>query len=188
MSNPVQITFRNMDHSPAVEDKVRELAERLEHYFDDIMSCRVVVEAHHHHHHKGNLYHARIDLTVPDAELVFSREPAQHQAHQDVYVAIRDAFNGIRRQLEDHARKRRGDIKRHATLPHGQIREIMPAADWGIIEAADGHEVRFTRASVVDGDFDKLEVGDIVTFTAAKGDEGLRASTVHVLGKRGFGD
>jgi len=175
-----------MDHSPAVEAKVHELADRLERYSDDIMGCRVVIEARHHHHHQGNLYHVRIDLTVPDAQLVVSREPAKHHAHEDLYVAIRDAFNGIRRQVEDYARKHRGDVKYHATMPHGRVREIMPAADWGIIEASDGREVRFTRASVVDGDFDKLEVGDEVRFSVVKGDEGFVASTVHILGKRGF--
>ena len=89
MKLPLEIVFRNLEPSEAIEARVRERAEKLEKFYHDIMSCRVVVEAHHKHHHKGNLYHVRIDLTVPDAELIASREPHQHHAHEDVYVAIR---------------------------------------------------------------------------------------------------
>jgi len=48
-------------------------------------------------------------LTVPGAELV-----ANHTQHEDVYVAIRDAFDAMSRQLEDYARKQRGEVKTHA--------------------------------------------------------------------------
>jgi len=181
MRNALQITFRNMDASSAVEARVRELAAGLEHYCDEIISCRVVVETAHRHHHKGNLYHLRIDLTVPDAELVVSRNPAQHHAHEDAYVAVQDAFAGIRRQLEDYMRKRRGQVKRHEAPPQGRVREIMPAADWGIIDSADGREVRFGRSSMTDGDFEALVPGDEVSFMATQGERGLFATAVHLV-------
>lgn len=185
MRSPVQITFRNMDRSPAVEASVRELAERLDHFFDDIMGCRVVVESDHRHHHKGNLYHVRVDLTVPDAELVVSREPEAHQAHEDIYVAIHDAFGSIRRQLEDYARKRRGDVKHHDLPLQGHVREVMPAANWGVIEGQDGREVRFARGSVSNEAFDALEPGDAVRFIAGQDEAGNRVATrVHLVGKR----
>ncbi|MGB1547306.1 MAG: HPF/RaiA family ribosome-associated protein, partial [Alphaproteobacteria bacterium] len=56
METPLQISFRNMDPSEAVEANVREKAEKLERFFDRITSCRVVIEAPHRHHHKGKLY------------------------------------------------------------------------------------------------------------------------------------
>lgn len=113
MNTPLQVTFRNMDHSPAVEERVRELATRLERYFEPIVGCRVVVEADHRRHHKGNTYHVTIDLTVPGAELAVSHEPDADHAHEDVYVAVRDAFNAMTRRLEDHARKVRHEVKHH---------------------------------------------------------------------------
>ncbi len=106
MKLPLQVVFRNMEASAAVEAKIRERAEQLERLYDQIMSCRVVVEAHHKHHHQGNLYHARVDLKVPEAEIVASREPDEHHAHEDVFVAVRDAFDAVRRRLEDYARRR----------------------------------------------------------------------------------
>jgi len=112
---PVEIVFQNFASSPAVEARIRERAEKLDRFYDQIMGCRVAVEASHRRHHKGNLYHVRIDLTVPGEELVVSRVPDDKQAHEDIYVAIRDAFDAMRRQLEDYARRRRGQVKRHAS-------------------------------------------------------------------------
>ena len=100
MQSPLEISFRNMDRSDAVEARVRENAEKLEQVFDRITSCRVVVEATHRHHHKGNLYHVSID-----------------HAHEDVYVAVRDAFKAARRRLEDHAERRAGKVKTHEVPP-----------------------------------------------------------------------
>lgn len=181
MQIPLQITFRNMDPSPAVEAKVRERAVLLERFHERITSCRVVVECQHHHHRQGNLYHVNIDLTVPGAEIVAGRAAPQHQAHEDVYVALRDAFDAARRQLENRARRQRGEIKSHAVPAHGRISVLN--SDYGHIEAADGRIVYFHRNSVVGTDFAKLAAGDEVRFSDAPGDEGPQATTVHVVGK-----
>jgi ribosomal subunit interface protein len=111
MQLPLQITFRNLDRSEAIEAGIREHAEKLERYCDRITGCRVVVAAPHKHHQQGNHYHVRIDVTAPGAELVANREPNEHHAYTDVYVAIRDAFDAIRRQLEDYERRGRRQAK-----------------------------------------------------------------------------
>ena len=145
MENPLQITFRNMPPSPAIEDAIRQKAGKLDSYYDRILGCHVVVEAPHRHHHKGKAFLIRIDLKVPGGELVVNRarnrleaaklgdpelagqdlaeshEPSKHAAHRDVYVAIRDAFNSARRKLQDYARKRRGEVKAHETQTSPQI-------------------------------------------------------------------
>ncbi|KPK68141.1 MAG: RNA polymerase subunit sigma-54 [Acidithiobacillales bacterium SM23_46] len=114
MQIPLQVTFRDIEHSDAVETRIREKAEKLQRYYDRIMGCRVVVEMPQRHKHQGKLHSVRIDLTVPGAELV-----ANHTQHEDVYVAIRDAFDAMSRQLEDFARKQRGEVKTH-TAPGGR--------------------------------------------------------------------
>jgi ribosomal subunit interface protein len=123
MKLPLQITFRNTDRSEALDAHIQKKADKLDQICDDIISCRVMVEARHRHHHKGNLYHARIDLTVPEREIVVSRDPQDNRAHEDAYVAIRDAFEAARRQLEAHMRKRRGEVKHH------EERQRQPEAD-----------------------------------------------------------
>ena len=183
MQLPVQITFRNMGHSDAVEARVRERAEKLDRFSDNIMSCRVVVEAPHKHQHKGGIYVVHIDLTLPNKEVTVSRAPGLNHAHEDVYVAIRDAFDAAQRQLEDHERRRRGDVKAHEVAPHGRIVELLPAQDYGWIESSDGRSIYFHRNSVMEADFDELKVGALVHFSEEMGDNGPQATTVHVEGK-----
>lgn len=183
MNIPLQVTFRNMDPSEFVEARIREKVENLKKFSKDIMSCRVIVEAPHKHHHKGNIYTVKIDITLPGNEIIADRSPKLDHAHEDVYVAIRDAFNAVRRQLEDHARLRRNKVKHHDTLPHGLIKELFPEMDYGVIETQDSRDIYFHRNSVINADFDRLNVGDSVHFNEEMGEEGPQASTVHVEGK-----
>jgi ribosome-associated translation inhibitor RaiA len=115
MQVPIQITFRNIDSAPAVEALIREHAGALEQYFAGIIACRVVVEESTRRQHQGKLYHLRITLDVPGREIVVNRDPAEHHAHEDILVAVHDAFAAARRQIEDYARTARGDIKTHGT-------------------------------------------------------------------------
>ena len=109
MKIPLQVTFRDMPSSDAVETRVREKADKLTRFYDRIVNCRVVIEMPQRHKHQGKLHSVRIDLSVPGAELV-----ANHAKDEDVYVALRDAFAAITRQLEEFARKQRGEVKTHA--------------------------------------------------------------------------
>ncbi len=105
MQIPVQISFRDIDHSDAIEARIREKVEKLEQYYDRITSCRVVVEAPHRHQQKGKLYNVRVDLSVPGEEIIVDHDKLNDPAHEDVYVAIRDSFEAARRQLKKHVRK-----------------------------------------------------------------------------------
>lgn len=111
MAIPLQITFRNMPASLAVRARIEEQAAKLTRFDDRLMSCRVVVRAPHRHHRKGKLYQVSIDAKVPGTEIAVNRDPGENHAHQDVYVAVRDAFNALTRRLEDASRIRRGDTK-----------------------------------------------------------------------------
>jgi ribosome-associated translation inhibitor RaiA len=124
---PLQTTFRNIDASPAVAARIQEEAEKLGKYFDHITSCRVIVEAPHRHHLRGESFHIRVELRVPGKELVVAHEPTlinEEQSelhkhletegpHKNVYVAIRDAFRAMRRQLQDYVHCLRHEVKTH---------------------------------------------------------------------------
>lgn len=182
MQVPLEITFRNMPPSPAIEAAIRDKAAKLEEFHDRITSTRVVVETPHRQHRRGKLFHVRVDLRIPGRELVVSRDPADHHAYEDVYVAIRDAFDGARRQLQDCAREMRGGIKTHEALPEGRVARVHADDGYGFVETPDGREVYFHRHSVVGGDFARLGVGDRVRFTEEPGEHGPQASTVHPAG------
>lgn len=180
----LQITFRNIDASPAVEAKVRERAHELERFFDRIVSCRILIEAPKRHR-RGGLYHVRVDLKIPGKEIVVKRNPLEHHGHEDVYVAVRDCFDAVRRQLEDDVRWRRGAVKAHDEPSHGKIARLIAEGDYGFIEAPDGTEVYFHCNSISNGGFSRLKVGDEVRFVlhAGEGEKGPQASTVAPIGK-----
>lgn len=183
MELPLEISYRDFPKSDALDAVIREKAGKLDQYYEKIMACRVVVEQPHHHHRHGNLFHIRIDLTVPGKEIVVRRDPPEHQAHEDPYVTVNDAFDAMRRQLQDYARQQRGDVKHHEEPPHGKIIEVMPMADSGTILSSDGREIYFHRNSVIDADLDALEIGDEVWFAEEATADGPQASTVHIVGK-----
>ncbi len=183
MQIPLEITFRNMEPSEIMESRVREKAAKLERYGDSVIGCRVTVDAPHRHHRKGNLYHVRIDVTVPDGELVVSRESPRDHAHEDAYVAIRDAFNAVGRQLEEYNRRQQGQIKSHPLPPHGQVKQLFPLEGYGIIESADGRDIYFHKNSLINDVFEQLEVGVDVRFAEERGEQGPQASSVYVEGK-----
>jgi cold shock CspA family protein/ribosome-associated translation inhibitor RaiA len=181
---PLQISFRHMAPSPAVEARIRRHVRELEHFYHRINSCHVVVESTHRRHLQGNLFQIHIDITVPGGEIAIARDPELH-SHEDVYVAIRDAFAAARRRLEDHARLARGDVKQHLVPDHGAVARLLPERDCGFIADAAGNEIYFHRNSVADDGFDRLAIGDEVRFVAREGEsaQGPQASSVTPIGK-----
>jgi len=107
LQQPLQITFRNLAESQAIKSLVLKEAEGLETFFDRIIRCHVVLEVPHHHHQKGNHYRVHIELSVPGKILIATKNSPQHFSDQDCYLAIRESFREIRRQLQDFIRIRR---------------------------------------------------------------------------------
>jgi ribosomal subunit interface protein len=187
MQEPVRITFKDMEPSAAIEAWVEERAAGLEKFYEPITHCHVVIEAPHRHSQHGMLYGVRIDVTVPGEEIVVSHQGPKDHAHEDVYVALRDAFRAAKRQLQDYGRKRRGDVKRHASSPAARVTKLFPAQGYGFLETPDGLEVYFHRNAVLDDAFDDLRVGVSVRFVLAEGEgeAGPQASTVELIGDLG---
>lgn len=105
----VQISFRNMDPVPSAEALVRSRVAELEQFSDRIGGCRVVLDAAHRRHRQGRTYDVRIELSVPGGPIVVSRNPDEDHAHEELGVAIRDAFDAARRQLQDRMRRMEGE-------------------------------------------------------------------------------
>jgi ribosomal subunit interface protein len=181
MRLPLQITFRQMEPSAALEARVRELAQRLDRYSSLIMGCHVTINAPHQHHHQGKLYEVHIHLTVPGGEIVASKQHHEHHSHEDAFVALRDAFRAAERQLEDYERVHRHDVKHHEPWPSGWISLLSPAEDFGRIETSDGRSIYFHRNSVVGEDFDRLTSGAEVRFVEEAGERGPQASSVQLV-------
>ena len=113
MQTPIEISFRNMDVSPAVEARVHERAARLEKFYDGITSCHVFIKAPHESQQTGNLYEVHIEVRVPGSELLVTGKPGDLAAHSDIMVALRDAFDAMERQLKKWKQQIRGQVKTH---------------------------------------------------------------------------
>ena len=162
MKLPLQITLRDIPPSAALEAAINEKAEKLERFYQYVMACRVTVEIPGKHKHKGNEFKVTVDITVPGSEIVINRDH-----HEDVYVALRDAFDAAKRQLEDYARKQRGEIKAHDEENRGRVARLFAEGNYGFIEGLDGREYYFSADNVVHPTFEQLEPGMSVSFLQA---------------------
>jgi ribosomal subunit interface protein len=173
MQLPVQITFRDIARSEAVETAIQERVDRLDRFADHIMSCRVTVGMIEKHKHQGKLFNIRVDLKLPGSELVVNRDKAE-----DIYVAIRDAFDAVKRKLEEHVRRMHGEVRQHEVESHGRVARMFTDQGYGFIEKADGTELYFHVYNCVHPDFGQLNIGDEVVFLEETGGDGLQANRV----------
>jgi len=107
MNNTVQITWRGVTQSPALDADIREKAAKLAQFHDRINRCRVVVDVPDRHKHRGRRFAVRLDLTLPNGEIAVTRE---HD--EDAHVAVRDAFDAARRQRQDFVGLQREETRR----------------------------------------------------------------------------
>lgn len=203
MIRPVQVTFRNMKPRESLAAEARARAAWLETFYPDIVGCRVLLEIPHRHRERGRHVRVRIELSLPGEDVVVSHERTRHGGLKDVQegahhkddevegvhkyalVAVHEAFDAARRQLQDLARRQRADVKAHQAPGHGRVVSLPLGNDHGFIETADGRHIYFHRASVIEG-LASLAVGSDVAFVEEPGEEGPQASTVRVLGKHHY--
>jgi len=113
-ASDLEIVFHGIEHSDAVETRVREEAEKLEGLLERAVSGKVRVEVPHRHQNHVRRYSVHIYFALPEVDdVVVSREPGPEEDHEDVYKTIRHAFNAARRQLKERVEKLRGKVKNH---------------------------------------------------------------------------
>ena len=188
MQSPLEISWHHVDKSEALESRIREHVDKLDRFYDGIISCRVTVEQSHGRHTQGNLYNLGIELKVPDKTIVVKRDPSQHQAHEDVYVSLRDAFHAVKRQLEDYSRKRQRQVKAHANeeLRQAKIDKVFPDEGYGFLRTPDARQIYFDANAVAGMQFERLSLGMDVSFIEEMGDKGPQAIRV-LTGKHDTG-
>jgi ribosomal subunit interface protein len=175
MQVPLERSARRATLSPPLESDLRARVDKLERYYHRITSCRIAVEGPSQHHHEGGLYRVRLDITVPGNELVADKES------ETLMTAVQDAFVAAERQVEEYARKRRGEVKTNVTPPEGTVLRLFPEEGFGFLGGEDGRELYFHKNSVLDPGFETLVVGARVRYAEEQGFEGPQASTVSPL-------
>src|SRR5579884_1037446 len=179
MELPLQITFRGVSHSDAIEAYVRTKAAKLDTLAPRLIACWVALELPHRHARHGEHYRVRIDVTTPGGEVVASHVPGEDHTYEDLYAAIDAAFDNAGRRLQDFVRRQRGDVKPHERARHGEVAKLFPYEGYGFLRTSDGEELYFHRNAVLESGFDRLKVGARVRYSEdVTGEGGPRATSV----------
>jgi len=171
METSVNIIIRGFENTTSIEDRLRRNVEKLPLFHQRIESCKIAVDMPQKHKHQGKLFNVRIDVNVPKKHLVVNRT-----LNENLYVAIREAFSAMKRQLERYNRQQKNNVKVHPERLTGTITRLYK--DYGFIESSDGREFYFNASSVMHPAFDHIEIGGPVQFIESMMDDGLQA--VHI--------
>lgn len=112
----IQITLHNIRRSPALSARIRDLGERLENHYAEMIHCRVAVTQEPGPGPKGKSFTVNVRVRLPGMELV-----ANHQDDEDVYLALRGAFDSMRRQLTEALPARRPVGRPRSTKPTAEV-------------------------------------------------------------------
>ena len=111
MVSDTKVVFRGIDHSQTVADAVQKRLDKLERFTEEIHSLRVILESPHNHHYKGKVFHVAVEAVIPNHDILVSHDQHDKHEHEDIYIAIRDAFNALERQIKSVYEKKRHQIR-----------------------------------------------------------------------------
>jgi cold shock CspA family protein len=191
MQVPLELTFRDVPHSDAIDALVRRYVQRLERFCDHIESCSVAIERPHRPRNSGSDFRVRIDMVIPPGhELVVSKDasdrgtPPAPQNFDSLHALVREAFEAANRQVKKLNEQQAGKTKRHPQQEIGAVISRL-SEDHGFLRTTDGRDVYFHRNSVVNEDFNQLREGEGVAYAEEVGEQGWQASSVRVVDHRG---
>lgn len=187
MEEPLEITFRGVERTEALEKLIFDEVAGLEKVCDYIISGTVAVEKPHRHPRSGNPFRVRIGIKVPhNPELVVTRESGEGEMHDSLAKVLRNAFKSMRRQLIKLVDRQRNQTKTHPEQQATAVVErLFPDKGYGFLRTIEGREVYFHKNSVLHGDFKRLEIGTGVRYAEEAGRKGPQASTVQIEDKPG---
>jgi len=183
MRVPLELSCVNITKTGALEKLVLREADKLGRVCAHMISCRVSIERPQKHQRTGNPYRVRVNVRVPPGhDLVSKREAGEGGIHEELATVVRKAFRGMQRQLKGLTEKQRGDVKTHeAQETTAVIEQLVPEKDCGFLRTLDGRQIYFHRNSVLNRDFDDLEIGAGICFSETMGEQGPQASTVRII-------
>ncbi len=185
MRTALEITFRGLKKTPDMEKLIQEKTEKLEQVCRALVRCRVTVEVPQKHQQSGNPFRVRIQMTLPEKELVVKRDSGKGEMHDQLPKVLRDAYAAARRALVNTEELHRGKNKvhpEHTATAH--VVRLFDYEGYGFLKDATGvREIYFHQNSVLNQDFHRLEIGTEVRFTESRGDEGPQASSVEIVDK-----
>ena len=181
MQIPLDIDYRNVNKTEALEDRIRERVAKLDRLSDKLSSCHVSVEKLHQHQDSGRRFRVRLVLHHPPGqEVVVDRNSSGGDVHQEAHQVVDEVFDTAERKLKRLLDKLHGDVKSHPQQePSAVIVEIDHEKGEGRLRTLEGRELFFNDETSVD-EFRHLDVGDGVSFIEGHTEEGPYANSVRL--------
>jgi cold shock CspA family protein/ribosome-associated translation inhibitor RaiA len=189
MQVPPEIAFRHVQASDHLKSLILDGIDRLEKIYPNLISCRTLVDDMTPDRQNGNEYRVRLEIGIPGSTIIVDKSDSEHTEYRDVTQVINEAFDIARKRVQKAKELQRGDVKVHELPPHGRVTRLLTddtGVRYGFIEARDGRQIYFHEESLVDLEFEDLDIGDEVRYAGAEGDEGPQASTVARLDGAGL--
>ena len=111
----LEISFRDIEHSDGIEQTIRDKTAKLTATFDNITGVRAVVAMPHNHSNKGKLAHVSLEIGLPGETVAITNDNHDNADHEDMYVAVRDAFDKASRKIRK-IHDKRVDKNRRTTM------------------------------------------------------------------------
>ncbi len=183
----LEIAYRNVDKSDAIEDLIQTKLAKLQKLHDHIISCRISIERPQKSQQSGSPYRVRITMRIPPGhEIVVTRDPKDYDMHDPLDMIVRDAFDVTGRQLKKYVDRQQREVKVHPRQEaSAMVAELNAPEGYGFLETIDGRRVYFHERSVLHDAFKRLKIGDGVNYVEEMGEQGPQASSVHLVDKPG---
>ncbi len=98
MKPAVDVIYRDLDASNALNSIIHKKFAKLSRYSDQITHSRVVLDIPHKH--KGKHFRASIEMSVKGTPVTITHDDSS------IHLAVRDAFSSAERKLKNLAGKR----------------------------------------------------------------------------------
>lgn len=185
MRIPLEISFHGISRSESLEQLIQNNAEKLERVCDRLISCRVGVKLDQKSSSTLNPFRIRVEMrTPPGHTLVVTNTSGTKEATEDLPTSINNTFKAAHRKLKRLVEKQQDRQQNHPGQEiSGIIIKIFFEEGYGFLRSLEGEEIYFHRNSIVNDEFEQLEPGTGVNYTAEVGDKGLQASSVQILEK-----
>ncbi len=186
MSLPIDVSYRGMEKSAAIEELIQKKAAKLEQVCNEVNSIRVALDVDHKRQRSTTTFRVRLDFNVPPGhELCVKRESTGENAKDDLYQLVRETFDAAKRQAGKLSEKKSGRVKPHPEHEvQAVISKLFHGEDYGFVRTLNERDVYFHRNSVVYGDFEELAVGDGVALEVTQGEKGLQATSLRLIESR----
>ncbi len=173
------LTFRNVERSPAIEELIYEQIEALEEVFSRIIGCEVVLHSPQNKKATGRMISVKLTVRIPGPDIRVERRIGKGETLNDIKIALRRAFDTVKRDLREQARKMgRVEVKAHPQVLHGTIDRLFEGEGYGFINCSEGSDVYFDQESLTTGSWEDLQVDMKVRFRKETGNKGTFATNV----------